>query len=243
MVAVVDDLLNSLSVDAPVRFVWVGVHWTVVGSHRCGMAASLMASHLHGEPQVRQAGQLITQSARELAELVRSDRPLEASIGLAAINSLLDMDVSQATEENAVEVLLNRGRDKNVALVGRFAFAPQVRRVARRLWVLELQPAADEYPAEAAPDLLPQADVIAITASTLINHTLDGLLALCPPRATVMLIGPSTPFSPVLFDHGVDILSGARVVDEQAVLRTVGEGATFHQVQGVRLLTLQKDRA
>ena len=51
----------------------------------------------------------------------------------------------------------------------------------------------------------------------------------------VMVLGPSTPLSPALFDHGVDALSGARVVHEAAVLRTVGQGATFQQVEGVRL--------
>jgi uncharacterized protein (DUF4213/DUF364 family) len=56
-----------------------------------------------------------------------------------------------------------------------------------------------------------------------------------------MTLGPSTPLSPVLFNHGVSILSGSRIIDEAAVLRTVGQGATFRQVEGVRLLTLKKN--
>jgi uncharacterized protein (DUF4213/DUF364 family) len=56
-----------------------------------------------------------------------------------------------------------------------------------------------------------------------------------------MILGPSTPLSPVLFDHGATIVSGARVIDEAAVLRTIGQGATFQQVEGVRLLTLRAE--
>jgi uncharacterized protein (DUF4213/DUF364 family) len=82
--------------------------------------------------------------------------------------------------------------------------------------------------------------VVALTGSALINGTLDGLLSLCRPGALVMVLGPSTPLSPVLFDHGATFLSGARVVDEAAALRTIGQGATFQQVEGVRLLTLMK---
>jgi uncharacterized protein (DUF4213/DUF364 family) len=52
-----------------------------------------------------------------------------------------------------------------------------------------------------------------------------------------MLLGPTTPLSPILFNHGVTIISGAIVVDEAAVLRTVGQGASFRQVEGVKLLT------
>jgi uncharacterized protein (DUF4213/DUF364 family) len=88
--------------------------------------------------------------------------------------------------------------------------------------------------------LIPQAEVVAITGTALTNHTLDGLLALCRPEALVMVLGPSTPLSPVLFKHGVHLISGARVVDEAAVLRTVGQGAMFQQVEGVRLLTLAR---
>jgi hypothetical protein len=81
--------------------------------------------------------------------------------------------------------------------------------------------------------------VVAITSSALINHTLDGLLALCRPEALVMMLGPSTPLSPRLFNHGVNILAGSIVVDETAAIRTVGQGASFQQVEGVRLLTFQ----
>jgi uncharacterized protein (DUF4213/DUF364 family) len=177
-------------------------------------------------------------TARELAEYARSDNLLEASIGVAAINSLLDVDESRAVEINAGEVLVERGRGKNVALVGHFPFIPKLREAAAQLWVIEQHPAEGEYPAEAAADLVPRADVIALTGSALINHTLDGLLSLCRSDALVMVLGPSTPLSTVLFDHGATLISGARVIDEEAALRTIGQGATFQQVEGVRLLTL-----
>jgi uncharacterized protein (DUF4213/DUF364 family) len=108
--------------------------------------------------------------------------------------------------------------------------------------VIEQHPVEGEYPASAAVDLLPQADVVAITGTTLVNHTLDGLLRLCQPQATVMVLGPSTPLSPMLFEYGVNILSGARVIDESAVLRTVEQGASFRQVEGVKLLTFVKEQ-
>lgn len=241
---ILDDLLASLPVaDVPVRHVLVGAHWTVVCSRHAGMAATLMAEKPHGHSRVRDVGHLAEKPAGALAELSRSDDPLEASIGVAAINSLLEVDERQARELNAAEVLGQRGRDRNVALIGHFPFIEQLRPAVGQLWVIELHPAAGEYPAEAAADLLPKADMIAITASALINHTLDSLLALCQPTSTVMVLGPSTPLSPVLFDHGAHILSGTRIVDEAAVLRTVAQGASFRQVDGIRLVTLVRDSA
>jgi uncharacterized protein (DUF4213/DUF364 family) len=239
---IIDTLIANLPDDIPVRSVLVGAHWTVVCSRHCGMAATLMSSHPHGHMQVREVGRLHQKSARELAELARSDEFMEASIGVAAINSLLDVDESTARVMNASEVLVSRGRGKNVALVGHFPFVSQLRQAVGQLWIIEQQPMEGEFPPEAAADLIPQADIVAITSSTLINHTLDGLLLLCPPQATVMLLGPSTPLSPILFDHGAAIISGTRVIDETAVLRTVGQGASFRQVEGVKLLTFIHDK-
>jgi uncharacterized protein len=117
------------------------------------------------------------------------------------------MDENNAVEINASEVLMKRGAGKNVALVGHFPFIPRLRKSVGNLWVIEQHPSEDDHPVQSAAELIPEADVVALTGSTLINHTLDGLLELCRPEALVMLLGPTTPLSPVLFDHGVDIIS------------------------------------
>jgi len=89
-----------------------------------------------------------------------------------------------------------------------------------------------------------RADVLAITGTTLINHTFEDLITLCRPEAVVLVLGPSTPLSPVLFNHGVHIISGSIVEDEDAVLHAVCQGANFRQIHrlGVRLVTLWKDK-
>lgn len=235
-----DDLINSVQEDAEVRGVLVGAYCTVVCSRTCGMAATLSDHHQPKHSQVRAVGQLHTKTALELAEYVHSDNLLEASIGLAALNSLLLIDQNQAVEINAVDVLMHSGKGKNVALVGHFPFVPRLRQAVGQLWVLEIHPLEGDYPAEAAADLLPQADIVAITSSALINHTFQDLLKYCRPQALVMALGPSTPLSPVMFQHGVDMLAGSQVVDELAVLRTVGQGAGFSQVEGVRRVTFTK---
>jgi len=224
-----------------VRSVMVGAHWTAVCSRHCGLATTIIGDKPHDHTTVvHEAGRLHIRTAEELAEYARSDNPMEAGIGVAAINSLLNVDESNAVEINASDVLMRRGAGKNVALVGHFPFISRLRRSVGNLWVIEQHPSGDDYPAQSAANLIPRADVVALTGSALINHTLDGLLELCRPDALVMLLGPTTPLSPVLFDHGVDIIAGSRVVDEGAVLHAIGQGATFQQVKGVRLLTFTR---
>ena len=110
--------------------------------------------------------------------------------------------------------------------------------------MLEKRPVGGDLPAEMAAEVLPQADVAAITGTSLINHTFERLMKLCRPDALVIVLGPTAPLSPVLFNYGVDVISGTQVVDAEAVLRYIGLGATFKQVKGhgVRLLTMVRGR-
>ena len=84
--------------------------------------------------------------------------------------------------------------------------------------------------------------MVALTGTSLINHTFDALIGLCRPDAFVLLLGASAPLSPVLFKTAVDAVSGTLVTDPERVLRSVSQGATFRQIKragGLRLLTLQ----
>ena len=238
---ILDDLIGSLVADVPAHTVRVGRFWTAVHSRECGLASSIgPGEHEHGARFVRSPGSLAGRSTFELAQLAYSDSPLEASIGLAAVNSLLDVDQNRCVELNAGNLLVERGKDKKVALIGHFPFVPALREAAAHLWVLELRPQPGDTHAEEAAAVLPQADIVAITGVTLINHTLEGLLDLCQAESFVVVLGPTTPLSPVLFDHGVDVISGTRVVKPELALRCLSEGATFRQIQGTRLLTMAR---
>jgi len=238
---ILDDLIGSLRGDAPAREVRVGAFWTAVWSRGCGLASTTgPGGHEHGATFVQDAGHLAGRSALELASLAYSDSPLEAGIGLAAINSLLDVDEARCVELNAGDLLIERGRGKKVALIGHFPFVPALREAAERLWVLELRLQPGDMGAEETEAVVPQADIVAITGSAFINHTLEQLLSLCRPESFVVVLGPTTPLSPVLFDYGVDIISGTRVTDPVLALRCLCEGATFRQIRGTRLLTVER---
>jgi hypothetical protein len=238
---ILDHLIGSLSEDAPAGDVRIGPFWTAVWSRVCGLASTVMPEeHEHGATFVGGTGDLAGRSALELCHLAFSDSILEAGIGMAAINSLLDVDEERCEELNAGQLLIEQGRGKRVALVGHFPFVPSLREAARELSVLELRPRTGDFPAEHAETVLPEADIVAITGSAFINHTMESLLSLCQPGSLVVVLGPTTPLSPVLFDYGVDMISGTRVIDPLLALRCLSEGAVFRQLRGVRLLTMRR---
>ncbi len=236
-----DRLIATLDFDAPVRDIRLGVFHTAVLTRRCGLAASLPRDALRQPPpMVRAPGRLLDWTAEALVGLARSDSLFEAAMGMAALNSLLDVDESACREVNASELILEKGRGRNVAIVGHFPFIPKVRGTARHLWVLEKNPREGDLPADQAGEWIPQADVVAITGTSITNHTLETLLPLCRPDAFVILLGDTAPLSPVLFDFGVSAVSGTVVDDPETVLRHVSQGANYRQIRGVRRLTLLK---
>ncbi len=237
---ILKEIIAALRDDAPVREVRIGPFWTAVWSRNCGLASTIF-NHDHGSgPPVRHAGSLVGKSALELCEYALSGSLLERSVGLAAINSLVELDLGRCRKVNAAEVLMEKGLGKKICIVGHFPFVPRLKEAAEKLWVLERRPRIGDLPAEEAENIMPQADLLAITGTALINGTMDQLLPLCRKDALVMVLGPTTPLSPLWFNHGVDLVSGTQVTEPETVLRLVSEGITFSQFKsrGVRLLTM-----
>jgi len=217
------------------------VFHTGVLTRYCGLAATLPRDALRQTPPlVNEPGLLLQKSTQELTSLAYSESILEAAIGMATINSLLEIDEDTCLELNAAELILEKGRGRNIAIVGHFPFIPRIREHVKKLWVIEKNPREDDFGEEEADNLIPLADVVAITGTAFTNHTIEHLLGLCNKKAYVLILGDTAPLSPVLFDYGLDAVSGTRVVNPQQAIDCVGQGANFRQIKGVRRLTMIK---
>jgi uncharacterized protein (DUF4213/DUF364 family) len=244
---IVEAILGAVA-DAPVADLVdlkIGSFWTAIHtSAGAGMASSMRSeAHLHGRNPIADAGALGTRTPHELTELLRSESPPEAAVGLAAANALLGPSASGLTEEKALAILRERGAGKQVAMIGHFPFADRLREDCERLWVFErgLNRHDGDLDDEAMGRLLPGADVVAITATTLLNRTLPSVLARVSSDAFVMLLGPTTPMMPALHAFGIDVLCGTVIDDPDRVLRAVEQGAVTSQITGVRRVCLWRN--
>ncbi len=238
---ILKDILASLNHDAEIKDIRIGMFHTAVLTRNCGLAASLPRDALKQTPPlVASPGFLMDRTARELTDMVFSESILEAAIGMAGINSLIDIDESHCSELNASEIIAEKGRDKNVAIIGHFPFIPKIREIVRNLWVIEKNPHPGDYPEEKAKELIPEADVLAITGTAITNHTIEELLKLKNKNTYTIVLGDSAILSPVLFDYGVDAIAGTKVLDPDLVLRCISQGANFRQINGTRKLIMLK---
>jgi uncharacterized protein (DUF4213/DUF364 family) len=241
-----DDLLQDLPT-GEIEDAFIGLHWTAVvvntaGERRCGLSSTLSSPHVHGKPDIPDAGQLHSISTTDAAQWVYSQTPTQRCLGMATINALLPRHPEAWSDINAADVIVKNGADKRVALIGHFPFVPDIKDKVGRLDVLELDPRPGDLPASAAADILPRADVVAITSMTLLNHTFDDLMALCSPEALTIILGPTTPLVPKLYRYGPDMLSGSIVTNIDAVTRVIRQGGNFRQAHraGIRLVTMTR---
>ena len=130
---------------------------------------------------------------------------------------------------------------ENVVVVGAFVpFLKSLKRARQQFTVLEMDPATlkpDELPyfraADQADTVLPSADVVLITGTTLVNDTLEHLLGLCQPAARVVVVGPTVGLLPDAFlRRGVDVLGGIRVTAPDAFLDVLAEGGSGYHFFG-----------
>ena len=184
--------------------------------------------------ELEMSGRLVHRSAFELALRLRSWEPLEASLGLAALNSLIDPCGERG---NVFEHVCRIAAGKTVTVIGRFPGNDRLAQAARKSYFLELEPEDGELPSSASEEVIPQSEIVVITATALINKTLPRLLALSG-HALAVVLGPSTPMNDVLFRHGADIIAGVRVTDPGALLSSVAQGVKkFSKLEGIEPIT------
>ena len=232
---IIRDLLDTLAgCDHPVRRVMIGLHWVAVESRYVGLAHTFRPP---GKYEVADSGALVGISALALAQRALSWNPLEASLGLAALNSLIEATGRQG---NIFDRIPKLATGSKFTVIGRFPFNDEVRKAGSMGWFLEMEPRCDELPPPACEVVIPQSDLLVVSATSLINHTLPRLLELAADTHAIVL-GPSTPMSDVLFRHGADVLAGVAVTDVEALFQSVAQGVkSFNKLAGI--VALSKDR-
>lgn len=244
--------LNSITVErAVVGLFFTGVKLNTGATGACATPlrsipeavccpSSVMAMPFPGKLRGRPAGDLLSET--------EAPSGIRRAVGVATMNALADMCWARRP---AVDADLRIGVDaydaaniqpgERVVVVGAFVpFLKALKRSGQDFTVLEMDSATlkpDELahfrPADDAGAVVPDADVVLITGTTLVNSSLEGLLALCRPTARVVMVGPTVGLLPDAFlRRGVDVLGGVRVTDPDAFLDVLAEGGSGYHFFG-----------
>ena len=168
-------------------------------------------------------------SLYQLALHVKSEDLIERAIGCAAINANTNHYGLKLAQDNGLS--LPNHKDEKIVVVGRF---PNLEQKLPTAIVLERNPGPRDLPEHEAPNVIPNCTQLIITASTWVNGSLPSLLKLVE-TAHVSLIGPGTPFSPILKQFGLHKLAGflGQEPDELSRLIQIGAGVRQFKHLGV----------
>ena len=220
--ALYDRLIEEIPENIPVTGTLAGQCWTAVetpGSFGMAMTtpvdtASRMLPEIHPGMYLH-----------DLAQAAKSWNLTEAGFGMAAINACFNtparLEALKAYEP--FENYCTDGLDlhgKHIGVVGHLNMPQSVREQAASLRILERSPKSGDYPDSACDWLLPQCDVVIITASTLVNKTLPHLLELSKNAYTI-LAGPSCPLCPELLNFGIHRIAGLVITDVAGMRRKI----------------------
>ncbi|MBT5036942.1 MAG: hypothetical protein HOM52_00400 [Rhodospirillaceae bacterium] len=221
-------------VEGTAQRVVVGLNWTFVeGPNGAGLVHT-PARGTEGCRSLPDPGSYQGRALDDLAGLTGSENIFERVLGYAAINAHHNRYDLEGVPANGLDMIKPAG--KRTVVIGRF---PELDEKLPGAAVIEQDPGPGDYPVEAGAELIPAAKYLAITASTLSNGSLAGLLELAPASAVTVLIGPSVPLTPALFEFGINTLSGFVPGDTDGIAQRVSEGAAVRALKPLgRYVTL-----
>ena len=211
----------------------IGLGYTAVllDNGRCGLAFTFRQESGGGCCALKEAGTLAGRSATELVVKAKALDVIAAAVGLATINALIE---PPAPVGGDVLDLVAVEKTDTVGMVGYFGpLVEPLRKTAKALHIIERRSDLERsvLPEQAAGDILPRCQIVILTATSLLNRTLDGLLDHCGNAREIVLLGPSTPLLPKVFAaRGVTLLLGVEVIDPVQAMRVISEGGGTRQL-------------
>jgi uncharacterized protein (DUF4213/DUF364 family) len=193
-------------------------------------------------------GKLKGKPARDVIKEAFSDHGIRRGVGIAAVNALAELCWERRPHPlvelrrglDAFDANAFRPDDRTVVVGAFVPFLKELKRRKQPFLVLEKDPAtlkAEEMPffrpAEIAREVVPEADVLLITGTTLLNDTLEDLLSWARPAARVTVVGPTVGLlADAFLKRGADILGGVRITQPDEFLDLLAEGGSGYHLFG-----------
>jgi uncharacterized protein (DUF4213/DUF364 family) len=260
MTSVVADTINIITEKFPIPLGNVHVDDLVIGIFFTGVKLSTghggVASTPIGEipeavccptsaARMPQAGNLEDKPVSEILKHSLDANVLKSAIGVATLNALsqLILEAKDGTDYPTIKDkdgfdLLRIQPNEHVSIIG--AFGPYIRRLkmmGNPFFIIEkspltLRPDEIKYfkPESEMQSALERSDVVIMTGTTIVNHTIDTILSLIRNGTRTAIIGPTASMIPdAFFKRGVHVMAGVRILDADLMIKILKQGGSaFH---------------
>jgi uncharacterized protein len=227
----------------------IGLYLTAVrlSDNSTGTSATLDDNVLYCSKSSRDFGDFTPLKIRgrnviDLLE-VQKESGIISSLKTAVLNAISSKIISSGNYnivENCDPIqFLDLSSGKTITIVGAFqSYIRKISETKNKLNVLELSEnalATDQkkffVPAGEYEKVIPSSDIVIITGQTLVNRTIDELLAVISPGTEVIVTGPSSGLLPdILFENNVTIIGTSRIAHPEILFDIVSEGGTGYHL-------------
>jgi len=260
MTSVVADTIDILTEKSPVPLQNIYVDDFVLGIFFTGVKLSTghggVASTPIGEipeavccptsaARMPRAGNLEKPSVSEILKYSLDANVLKSAMGVATLNALSQfilessdtMDYPTIKDKDGFD-LLRIQPNENVSIIG--AFGPYIRRLkmmGNPFFIVEknpltLRPDEMKYfkPESEMRSVLEKSDVVIMTGTTIVNHTIDTILSSIKNGIRTAMIGPTASMIPeAFFKRGVHMMAGVRILNTDLMIKILKQGGSaFH---------------
>lgn len=176
---------------------------------------------------VKEAGEITGSATKQLVGWIKKGDLLSHAVGLATLNALLQPYLPESVGEDFLS-FLKIGPHDRVGMVGFFApLIKPIQQICGELLIFERE--AEKGKGLLDPEeirlRLPPCSIVILSATTLINQTFDEITKYLGGAREVVLLGPSAPLVPDLFEETpITYLAGIRMVNGKRSLKIVSEG-------------------
>ncbi len=202
----------------------IGLGYTLIELNKsmCGISYSFIKEiNTQTCTAVEYAGDMIGKRADYLIEKIFSYNLLDAALAIAAANAILNRE-SDSIDFDIIEPI---DKDKSVVMIGYFGpLIKTIRDRAKKFVVCDRSWKADGLPDYASFFELQKCDIALISATTLINKTIDNLLDVTTAE-TVAILGPSCLMDKEIFANtNATHLCGSYITDIERAKTIISQG-------------------
>jgi len=193
-----------------------------------------------------QAGSLEGKPVSDILKYSLDNNILKSAIGVAAMNALSQAIIESEGGADYQIIknadgfdLLEIQRDETVSLIG--AFGPYIRRLktmGNSFFIIEKNPQtlrSDEMKcyrpeSEMAPTV-EKSDVVIITGTAIVNHTIDAILSSVGDGKRAAIVGPTASMIPdAFFKRRVTVMAGVRILNPDLMIKILKQGGSAYHL-------------
>ncbi len=200
-------------------------HWVVVKAGRYEMSTRFSAaSGLCENPRDTWLGDLPGRNAAEIAtEYLASNDVLRIAVGMACLKCVIPQ-VPAFSGSSAMDQFSEETKIRPSCFIGHFHEAQIWRDEGRPVSIIELMPRDGDIHWDDSHAVLAKAELVFMTGLTLVNRTFGEVVRRTPNAAVRVIMGPTVPLTPRLFQLGLHWLGASRIADARMALRYFGMG-------------------